>query len=61
MPEYGENELGENVFGGGGGADIPEDADDSAMPWAGSDREYTYDEVRSRACWLLLSLPRAVL
>ena len=47
MPEYGENELGENVFGGGAGADIPEDADDSAMPWAGSDREYTYDEVRT--------------
>lgn len=46
VPEYGENELGDNVFGAGGGADIPEDADDSAMPWAGTDREYTYDEVR---------------
>lgn len=46
VPEYGENELGENVFGSGAGADIPEDGDDSAMPWAGSDRDYTYDEVR---------------
>lgn len=49
-PEYGENELGDDVFGGGGGAsaDVEESGGDGDQDqaWIGTDREYTYDEVR---------------
>lgn len=49
VPSYGENELGENVFGEGAG---PEEASsgtgegDADQAWQGSDRDYTYEEVR---------------
>jgi translation initiation factor 2 subunit 2 len=48
VPDYKENELGEDVFGGGGaaGGDEPKGDGDEHQAWIGSDREYTYEEVR---------------
>lgn len=42
-----EDELGDNPFsqGAGGGGE--------SEPWLGSDRDYTYEEVRSPCCFLI--------
>lgn len=46
--EYEEKDLGDNVFGGGAADDagLDENAGDESQAWVGTDREYTYDEVR---------------
>lgn len=46
VPEYGENELGDNVFGGAGAGDAPKGDGDEHQAWIGTDRDYTYEEVR---------------
>lgn len=54
-PEYKETELGDNVFGEGSGAAESAAGGDSDehQSWIGTDREYTYDELLSRAFRIL--------
>ncbi|CDZ97412.1 Translation initiation factor 2, beta subunit (eIF-2beta) [Phaffia rhodozyma] len=55
--DYDEKELGDNVFGGAAAEDagLDDNAGDESQAWAGTDREYTYDELLSRAFRILRS------
>lgn len=54
MQEYDETELGEDPFAHGGDG-APATLDSGTEPWLGSDRDYTYPEVRFSYCTALLS------
>ena len=46
LEEVDENDLGDDPFASGGGGGAAASLDAGSEPWLGSDRDYTYAEVR---------------